>query len=300
MKQRKHKVLDHPILGYFILMIFALVFTALGSPLDSLLARIIPGLGMSVETVSGTAVSASAAGVALSSLLALLVFKLWFRPDFSGCISGDYIVQGILIMLPALLVHYVGSVVSWITFGTGSVLVAFLRALAPGVSEEVTFRGLGVANYMRTIRDADRIPVIFWLSSIVFGLSHLGNIAAGGDVFSVIVQSVYAVGIGMLFAAVYLRTGNLLVTILAHTSVDFLELIRADLSGTGGVMTSTGVGDWITIAAGAIAAAIGLRAIAKKHYPEIMKIWNAKWNRAEQVPEADGSASPSDADHSVS
>ncbi len=281
MKQRKHTVLDHPILGYFILMIFALAVTALGGPLDSLLARIIPGLGVSMETVGGTVVTCSAAGAALASLLALLLFKIWFRPDFSGCLSQDYVIQGILIMLPALLLHYTGSVVSWITFGTGSVLIAFLRALAPGFSEEVAFRGLGIANYMRTIKDGNRIPAIFWLSSVVFGLSHLANILAGGDLFSVIVQSVYAIGIGMLFAAVYLRTGNLLVTILAHTSLDFLEFIRADLSGTGGVMTSTGIGDWITIIAGVLAAAIGLRAIAKKHYPEIMKIWSAKWNKAE-------------------
>ncbi len=84
----------------------------------------------------------------------------------------------------------------------------------------------------------------------------------------------------MLLGAVYLRTGNLLLTILAHFSLDFLEFIRADLSASNGIMMGMGVGDWITIAAGAIAAAISLRAIAKKHYPEIMKIWNAKWNKA--------------------
>ena len=60
----------------------------------------------------------------------------------------------------------------------------------------------------------------------------------------------------MLFCAVYLRTGNIMPTILAHMSVDFMEFIRADLSETGGIMTGMGVGDWITIAAGLFAGII--------------------------------------------
>lgn len=280
MKPKKHPILDHPVLGYFILIIVAFFFSALGIPLDFFLAKLIPGYAAEMTYNGMTIPVASGVGYALGSLLALLVFKLRFRPDFKGCLSGDYIVQGILIMLPMLLVHWIGSVVSWFTFGTGSVLVAFLRAFAPGFGEEVAFRGLGVANYMRTIKDENKIRSIFWLSAIVFGVFHLTNLKAGGDLFAVTIQSLYAIGIGMLLGAVYLRTGNLLLTILAHFSLDFLEFIRADLSASNGIMMGMGVGDWITIAAGAIAAAISLRAIAKKHYPEIMKIWNAKWNKA--------------------
>ena len=141
------------------------------------------------------------------------------------------------------------------------------------------FRGLGVANYMRKIRDESRIKVIFWLSSIVFGLAHMGNITAGGDVFSVVIQSVYAIGVGMLFGAVYLRTGNLWPTILGHWSVDFLEMIRVDLSGSGGIMTGMGIGDWITVAAAVFAAFWALRLMRPENYAEIMSVWSRKWNK---------------------
>ena len=182
-------------------------------------------------------------------------------------------------LLPFLAIHYAGSIVSWITLGTGSAIIALLRAAAPGFGEEIMFRGLGVANYMRKIRSEGQIKVIFWLSSIVFGLIHLGNIFAGGDPKSVVIQAVYAIGVGMLFGAVYLRTGNLWPTILGHWSVDFFELTRVDLSGSGGVMTGMGIGDWITIVAGAFGAFWALRLMNPKFYGEIMEVWAGKWNR---------------------
>ena len=218
-------------------------------------------------------------GVAASTLLAALLFKLWFRPDFNGCLQKKGLKEGLLMLLPFLAIHYAGSIVSWITLGTGSVFIALLRATAPGFGEEITFRGLGVANYMRKIQSGQQIKVIFWLSSVVFGLIHLTNLIAGGDTVSVIIQAVYAIGVGMLFGAVYLRTGNLWPTILAHWSVDFMEMIRVDLSDSGGIMTGMGIGDWITIAAGIFAAFWGLRLINPKYYDEILEVWAVKWNK---------------------
>ena len=141
------------------------------------------------------------------------------------------------------------------------------------------FRGLGIANYMRKIKSKDQIKVIFWLSSAVFGLIHLFNIMAGGDPKSVIIQAVYAIGVGMIFGAVYLRTGNLWPTVLAHWSVDFMEMIRVDLFDSGGIMTGMGIGDWITVGAGVFAAFWAIRLMNPKYYDEIMEIWAKKWNR---------------------
>ena len=132
---------------------------------------------------------------------------------------------------------------------------------------------------MRTIKDKKKIKVIFWVSSITFGLIHLLNMTAGGDPISVLVQAVYATGIGMAFGAVFLRTGNLWPTIIAHCSLDFLEFIRADLTASGGLMMGLGVGDWITIAASLVAAVIGLRLVREEYYDEIMQVWNDKWSK---------------------
>ena len=286
MKKRQHKILDHTILSYFLLFFFAMIVESFGEPIDNLIGKIFPAYV--VETYAGgqTADSASGIGIALGALLALLIFKLWFRPDYDGALHKYGLKEGLLMLLPFLIIHWAGSIVSWITLGTGPVLIALLRATAPGFGEEVMFRGLGIANYMRNIKDESKIKVIFWLSSIVFGLIHITNILAGGDPFSVVIQSIYAIGVGMLFGAVYLRTGNLWPTILGHWSVDFMEFVRVDLSGSGGVMVGMGIGDWITIAAAAFAAYWGLRLMKPEHNAEIMELWAKKWNKAEAAAEA--------------
>ncbi len=279
-KRREHKILDHTILSYFLLAVFVSVFEELlGGLIDRPIAKVIPGYASETTFNGETTTTAMGVGVAIAALLAALIFKLWFKPDFNGCLQKEGLKTGLLMLLPFLIFHYTGSVVSWISLGTGSVFIAFLRSTAPGFGEEIMFRGLGVANYMRKIERKDQIKVIFWLSSIVFGLIHIFNILAGGDPMSVVIQSVYAIGVGMVFCAVYLRTGNLWPTILGHMTVDLFELIRADLSGSGGVMLGMGVGDWITIAAGIFAAYWGLRLINPKYYDDIMEIWAAKWNK---------------------
>ena len=292
MKKRQHKILDHTILSYFLLLIFVSLFEeTLGAVLDKQISSFIPGYATETIVMGKTAEVFSGVGAAAAALLAALLFKLWFRPDYNGCLQKKGIKEGLLMLLPFLVIHYAGSIVSWITLGTASVFIALLRATAPGFGEEIMFRGLGVANYMRKIQSAGQIKVIFWLSSIVFGLVHLMNILAGGDPMAVIIQAIYATGVGMLFGAVYLRTGNLWPTILGHWSVDFFYFVCVDLSGSGGVMVGMGIGDWITIAAGAFAAYWGLRLMNPKYYDEIMEIWDRKWNKKEAAETADGSLS---------
>lgn len=288
MKARRHAILDHPILGYFLLMIFAGILLTVGSLLDDLIAGFLPGYATVSEVASIKSTNASGVGVAIGAMAAVGVFCLWFRPELKkGILKGEGLKEGFLMLVPFLIVHYAGSVVSWVQFGTVSgigILIVFLRAFAPGFGEEIMFRGLGVANYMRTIKNESQIPVIFWLSSIVFGLVHATNVLAGGDPFAVGVQTVYAIGVGMMFGAVHLRTANLWPTIIGHLSVDFLEFIRSDLGASGGIMMGLGIGDWITIAAGALGAVCGLMLIAPKHYQEIMEVWNGTWlKKAEQV-----------------
>ncbi|MBO4909580.1 MAG: CPBP family intramembrane metalloprotease [Lachnospiraceae bacterium] len=283
MERKKHALLDHPILGYFLLILLCYVIVSLCSIIDVGIAKVLPGYGYTKEVMGIKTTVASGVGTAIGSLLALLVFKSWFKGEYKGILKKKGLLIGLLMLAPFLVFHYAGSIVSWITLGTGSVLLAALKALAPGFSEEVMFRGMGVANYMRKIKDEKHIMFIFWLSSIVFGLIHMANFLSGADFMASIVQSIYAIGVGMLFGAVYLRTGNLWPTIIGHWSVDFIEMIRKDLAASNGFMMGMGIGDWITVAAGAFAGVYALVLMSKKHRPEIMEIWKDKWEVQSEV-----------------
>lgn len=282
---KKHIIFDHVILSYFLLAIIVLLFQNIGTLPDAILTGLLKGGSASDVSPGGMGEIGSGVFAAAFSMIPLALYKFWFRPDFKGCLTKDNVKAGLIMLLPVVIVHYAGSIVSMITVGVGNVFFALLATLSPGFVEEIAFRGLGVANYMRTINDKKKIKVIFWISSISFGMIHLLNILGGGDPISVIVQSIYATGIGMAFGAVYLRTGSLWPTIIAHATVDFLELARADLSSSGGLMTGLGIGDWITNVSGIIAAIVGLRLIREEYYDDIMRVWNDKWNRTAERTE---------------
>lgn len=280
MKTRNHKILDHSVLGYFLLMFFSLIVSSIVSSfIDSkLLGSLIPGYADKINIYGTEFVKASGVGNAVGSVLAIGLFYIWFRPSFDGMLKKKNLLQGLIFLVPIILIHWTGSIVNWTQFGTGSVFLAFLKAFAPGFSEETAFRGLGVANYLRKVQTEKGVVTIFWLSSIVFGLAHVANAFAGAPLWISIVQASYAVGIGMILAAVYLRTGNLWPTILVHMSVDFMEFIRGDLGNSGGIMSGMGVGDWITVVAGVIAVILGLYLIRPSKRGEIVDLWKAKWS----------------------
>ena len=173
MKTKNHKILDHPILGYFLLMIFSLIVSSfVSSFIDTkLLGALIPGYAIKKDMLGREIIQASGLGDAVGSVLAIGLFYIWFRPFFDGMLKKKYLLQGLIFLAPVLLIHWVGSIVSWTQFGIGSVFLAFLKSFAPGFSEETAFRGLGVANYLRKVQTEKGVVTIFWLSFPLFPLN---------------------------------------------------------------------------------------------------------------------------------
>ena len=86
----------------------------------------------------------------------------------------------------------------------------FMVILAP-IVEELIFRKLIID---RTLIFGDKTAI--FISALAFGLFH-GNLA----------QFVYAFTLGMIFAYVYIRTGNILITIGLHTMMNLLGSVVA-------------------------------------------------------------------------
>ncbi len=282
-KIRNHKVLDHPILGYLLLVLWGTIFTGLNVIIDYPLALVIPGYGTQIEMMGITTLTAAGIGTAFAALLMLFVHKKWFAPNYKGMLSKDNLVKGLILLAPFVICHGIGSIVSWCAVGAGGVGIAVLRAFAPGFGEEAIFRGLGVSNFMRTIKNEKQIPIILWMSAIVFGFAHTTNALAGAELGTSLLQSAYALGVGILFGAIFLRTGSLWPTIIAHYLVDFLEFCRTDISQSGGVMGALTVGDIITLVVGFAALFWGLYLCRKSTWSDIMTVWADKWNKHEKL-----------------
>jgi membrane protease YdiL (CAAX protease family) len=276
---RKHTILDHPIIGYFVLFIFVMLFSSIGASLiDTPLSNVIPGYAKEMSGFGTSVTSASGIGAAIGVILAAIIFAFWFKPDLKNYLSWKGFGWGIVVMLPLLIADYVGAAIDLYTFGFGNVLVAFLTALSPGFTEEVAFRGLGIANYMRTIKSEKQIKHIFWLSTLLFAGVHITNIISGENPVVGIFQVAYCIGVGAVFGAVYLRTANLWVVMIAHFTLDFVGLVNSYYSANGGASTQLLISDWTNLVASAIGIVTALILLSPKNYPKIMELWKEKWS----------------------
>ncbi len=132
-----------------------------------ILAGLIPGFAIT-QTASGRELTVAIGPcTALGSLAVIGIFRLWFRPSFDGMLKNKDFLKELLLLSPVLILHWVGSAVSRVQFGTSAVFLAFLRAFAPVFVAETAFRGLGVANYLRKDPAEKGIVKIFRLSSLV-------------------------------------------------------------------------------------------------------------------------------------
>jgi membrane protease YdiL (CAAX protease family) len=91
--------------------------------------------------------------------------------------------------------------------------------LLVGVTEEASMRGLVLVALVRSWGcTPSGLLRSVWVSSAVFGLLHLFNLGQG--VIPTLLQVVFALFIGICFAAVLLRTGALLALMLIHGLID--------------------------------------------------------------------------------
>ena len=166
--------------------------------------------------LGGAAGSGEAGGAVGRIVIGLLIFVL-----FRGCFRQGRPFSGLRWMLPALLFP-LWNVIYHLTAGMGSLKpagqlpLAILLGIAPAIFEEIIFRGVLLAK----LRENGRSPLsALWISSLLFGAVHLTNIV-GMRGLDALVQTGYAVVIGLVFGAVCLKSGDIMAAILAHALID--------------------------------------------------------------------------------
>lgn len=148
--------------------------------------------------------------------------------------------QKLLFLLPCMLVavnnfpyasHFSGK--SELTHATAGNLALFAAyCLMVGVFEECVFRGV-LFPLLAGCFNADRKGVIltFFLSSVIFGASHILNLFVGAGLVPTLLQVGYSTLIGGLCAFALMKTKNILSCILVHATYDFAGLMLPTLGG---------------------------------------------------------------------
>ena len=136
--------------------------------------------------------------------------------------------RSLLFGLPALAVAInnapiIGLATSnaYISDPAGGVLIMLAYCLAIGTFEEFAFRGLFFMMILEDRRKSTK--QIFWttaISSAVFGLVHLVNLAVGAGPGATLLQVGYSFLIGGMCAIVLLKTGSIWYCVLLHTVYD--------------------------------------------------------------------------------
>ena len=195
----------HPVIFGIILIVAAFVVTGV-------LTALTTAVGFSTE--GGTVIGR----IVVAAVLILL---------FHACFHWDKSFSGIALAWPVLIV-VAWNIVYHLMEGAGFVAAsaipgAILAGLAPGLFEEVIFRGI-IIDRLRASGKGVWYSLI--VSALLFALVHLTNIV-GMSLANVLVQVAYSLVIGLFLGAVYLASDDIAAVILAHASTDISNQIFA-------------------------------------------------------------------------
>ncbi len=172
--------------------------------------------------IGGGAIPADVAGAIGRILVGLVLIVV-----FHSCFHWNRSFSALSLALPVIVIvawNVIYHLISGCGFVSPSLLPnAVLCAFAPGIFEEVIFRGILIDRLQKS-GEGPRYVLI--ASALVFGVIHLTN-AVGMDLPSLLVQALYSTVIGLFLGAIYLRSNDIATVILAHTAIDFSNQIFA-------------------------------------------------------------------------
>ena len=161
-----------------------------------------------------------AAGISLivATVLPAITTSLlgWWRPAIFDRVKSKHrwpIIAPIAMALLAIL-NLIGT--DWNAY-SGAFLAASLTLALVGFTEEIVNRGL----LLVALRSRFREPLVWFLSSLLFGLSHLINIPLGQDVLPTLQQAAFAFGAGTILYILRRTTGSLIYAMFLHGLWDF-------------------------------------------------------------------------------
>lgn len=171
---------------------------------------------------------------ALGIVLFVLVLLFGYKNIFA--LKKEGAAKDLLWCLPCLAVALANFPYSALIAGTATIIrtdliwLFLLKCLLIAVSEELLFRGI-LLSFFKDIFNCKKHSFLLrvTISSAVFALFHLLNLAEGAAVGATLMQVGYTFLTGLMFAAVTERTGSIWLAIVLHFIFDIGGLIVPEL-----------------------------------------------------------------------
>lgn len=146
------------------------------------------------------------------------ISKLGFRSAEKGA------AKRMLYFSPLLLIA-LSPFAAGINFNSGAALILanLFLTLGIGMAEEIFFRGIICGAWL-----GRGVGKAMMISSLLFGLSHILNIAGGAELGETVLQICFAQVYGMVFALIFAESASLLPCVLLHALHDFCAFISGE------------------------------------------------------------------------
>lgn len=160
------------------------------------------------------------------AIVLLLGFRstFQFKGFFKSLLYSSAVIAFMLISLGYFFLNATSNP-NTVWASSGVIVFKLVQAIGIGIREECFFRG-AIQNILSK-KYAHSVKGV-WISALIgaasFALVHLLNIFAGYDPVIVIAQTLSAMGSGLFFVAIYLRSGNLWASALVHALIDTVAL----------------------------------------------------------------------------
>ena len=280
----------HPIAQSLIIVIVSVILVMIVAfVIEILLSLLVMAVGNAEGADVFSTLKANSTAITLVAYaIVLVLFWLKSRKKLNGFFNTSKMGYGILLAggeLAICVFILIAGAVSHMTYGSFG--KALLMAAQPGVSEEVLWRIIPIAIAMRSkYREKLVVPIVV-ITSIGFGLLHGVNIFAGADPVTTIFQVIYAIGIGLVYSAIYIRTGNPWITIILHSLMDFVSFIGVDMQNSNGILTQgvNAVGAVVLLIYAAIYFVNAFIIFRKDKRVDIAKTWERIWKVEPQAQE---------------
>lgn len=219
----KFKKLSHVLIFCFGIM---LMFFAIGELLTFLENRIFPNVQSSNPYIFMTVNRLIYASIGIFILKKIGKVNI-LKEKGKGFWYGVFL--GSIMLLPPLydgFIQMMGILGKEPALQPISVIITIIcMFLTVGLYEELIYRGiiLGVMDDYFGHKSASAVWKTVILSGLCFGIFHLGNLTSVENFWPVLKQAIDAVGGGIFWGAVYMRSRNLYSLMFLHAVNDILE-----------------------------------------------------------------------------